>query len=91
MNWTDFSGHRPVAFQTVPSQFGLGGYERTLRCLELFGLTGPSNTTGKPPERNDLLVFLDVAEVGIGLREFEALGKDEKLQVDRLQTSSITS
>ena len=89
MNCTDFSGHRPV--QRIPSQFGPGGYERTLRCLELFGLTGPSNTTGEPSERDDLLVFLDVAEVGIGLREFEAFGKDEKLRVDGLQTSSITS
>ena len=36
---------------------------RTLSSLELLGLASTANTTSKPSEGNDLLVFGNVAEV----------------------------
>ena len=46
--------------------------ERTLCRLELLCLTGTANATIESPERDDLLVFRDSAEVGICLRQFKA-------------------
>ena len=46
--------------------------ERTLGRLELLRLAGTADTTSKSAERNDLLVLLDITEVGVGLRELEA-------------------
>lgn len=44
---------------------------RTPRGLELFRLASTTNTTCKPPKRDNLFVVLDIAEVGICLGQFE--------------------
>lgn len=41
-------------------------------CLELLRLAGTADTTVESPERDNLLVLRDVAEVGIRLWEFKA-------------------
>lgn len=72
MNLTDFSGQRPVQSKLKTKVVRDQGYNgRTLGSLELLRLACPSNTTREPPERNNTFVILDIAEVGIGLREFE--------------------
>ena len=46
--------------------------ERTLGRLELLRLASTANATSESAEGDDLLVVLDVAEVGVRLRELEA-------------------
>jgi hypothetical protein len=50
------------------------GTNHTLCRLELLRLAGTADTTVESPERNNLLVLRDVAEVGIRLWEFKAWG-----------------
>ena len=69
----DFSGQRPKIPQyeqtrrSGTGKFGL----RTLCGLELLGLRSASNATIETTERNDLLVLLDIGEVGVGLGQFK--------------------
>ena len=45
---------------------------RTLCRLELFRLAGTADATVESPERNDLFMIFDVAEICICLRELKA-------------------
>jgi len=62
MNLTDFSGQRPIVHhQGQISAVHLSDItRRTLGCLELLGLAGPSDTTSEPTERDDLFMVRDV-------------------------------
>jgi len=44
----------------------------TFGGLKLFRLTSTSGTTCKSSERNDLLVLLDISEVGVCFGELES-------------------
>lgn len=44
----------------------------TLNCSKLFDLSSTTYSTGEPTEGDRLLVLLDVAKVGIGLRQIHA-------------------
>lgn len=48
----------------------------TLRSFELLRLACTSSTTCESPERNDLFMFLNVAEVGVCLRHFQAYDRE---------------
>ena len=79
MNRTDFSGQRPVKktrrmidglVSTNEKDISLARCSRlTLGGTELLGLGGTSDSSSEPSERNDLLVLLDVGQVGVGLLE----------------------
>ena len=51
---------------------------RTLSSLELLGLASTANTTSKPSEGNDLLVFGNVAEIRVCLGQFETYTEPPK-------------
>ena len=72
-NLTDFSGQRPTdscSTFSIPPTTNQG--RRTLGRLELLRLASTANATSESAEGDDLLVVLDVAEVGVRLRELEA-------------------
>jgi hypothetical protein len=66
MNLTDFSGQRPVTGCRCNTE-KTGDVNRTLRRLELLRLAGTADATIKSPERDDLFVLRDVAEVCVCL------------------------
>jgi hypothetical protein len=75
MNLTDFSGQRPTC--PIRNQyFKFISHDRAKKTrtqcrLELLRLASTANTTRIPPERYDLFVVFDVAEVGVCLGQFE--------------------
>jgi hypothetical protein len=64
--------------------------ERTLCRLKLLCLTGTANATIESSERNDLLVFRDIAEVGICLWQFKAYGVGSGQYASSLTKPSLT-
>lgn len=62
MNLTDFSGQRPIVYRQgqISVVRSSNITRRTLGCLELLGLAGPSDTTSKPTERDDLFMVRDI-------------------------------
>jgi hypothetical protein len=66
MNLTDFSGQRPVTGCECNTE-KTGDVNRTLRRLELLRLAGTADATIESPERDDLFVLRDVAEVCVCL------------------------
>lgn len=56
------------------------GAELTLGGAELLGLRGPANAAREPPERNNLLVLLDVAEVRVRLLQGHACFCSARIQ-----------
>jgi len=58
-------------FQETGNEFDRFLRPATLCRLELLGLACTTDATVKSPERNNLLVLRDIAEVGIRLGQFE--------------------
>ena len=70
MNLTDFSGQRPKSAWRgceAPCCDHRPAGKPTLSSTELFSLRSATNTPIKSPERDDLLVLLDISEVTVGL------------------------
>jgi hypothetical protein len=74
MNFTDFSGQRPIVAkcQQLFRDSARSNVGRTLCCLELLGLASTSDTTGEPTVRDNLFVVRDVRQVGVGLCKLQA-------------------
>ena len=70
MNLTDFSGQRPVSGVSSSCDL-LPSTKPTLGRLELFGLASTTDATRVTAERNNLLVFHDIAEVSVCLGQFQ--------------------
>jgi len=68
MNWTDLTGQRPG----VRGVWCRWAKRLTFGGLELLGLGSTSDTTGESSERNDLLLLLDIGEVGVRLLQGHA-------------------
>lgn len=73
MNFTDFSGQRPIIAKCqLFRDSARSNVGRTLCCLELLGLASTSDTTREPTVRDNLFVVRDVRQVGVGLGKLQA-------------------